>query len=1154
MQDEVKHGSSTHKLSRVGVKSLATRIAFWFSILVALAFGLVLYYMVQEERSQLLDYKMSEVEFEAKEKIRSFSEEIVHAENDVLFLASTPPIAGIISSSKADDSLAVWRGRLEQIFSSFITQHEHYMQVRFLGGANRGTELVRVDRLADGSIRTVPQNELQDKSNRDYVKNGLSQPPGGVMLSRINLNRENGEISQPHTPTLRVCTPIYQDGKLFGLLVINIDLRTALEQYASKFPWVADVSLVDDQGVFLAHKNKEKTFGADLGTKYRVATEYPKSWQALSALAPNIDKRFVSDSSIQPKSICYVAWFFLGEQDKGPQLGAVIKISKSSIFAGIDNKLYSTIMLVLFVMALSILIIWFLSHHAVKPLTRLAYEVRAFGRGDEVQSMSLVRNDEVGDLAQAFHGMREQIQERSQRLTQQEQRLRSIVDNAVDGIILTDSTGKILDSNPAAEFLFGYDDGELIGENLRQLLSAPYREMYENCISKHLSGESQGFIGAGQEIEGRRRDGVPIDIRVTLSDYEIDGKIYFTAMVYDIGERKHLEMELRKSNEYLEERVCKRTRELERINKELLTEAERHRITRARLFIANKIFEKTPQAIVICDGDNVIRDVNPAYSCMMGYSREEVVGRTPAMTKSGRHDAEYYRIMWEDIVEQNHWEGEIWDRRKNGEIFPKYLTIDRILDDEGKVLNYVATFYDLSDQKATEAELEQRANFDPLTKLPNAEMFRGRLELECNLAKRFNRKLGLFILNIDRFKQINDSFGYQHGDRLLCELGDRLRERLQHMDMFVQEGTEPNSGSLARIGGDTFAFMVSDLGDSANAGIVAQRIITRMEQPFKVGGQDIFLTCSIGVSIFPDNSSNLDSQMLCAERALHRARELGGGQYKYYSYEMDRSSLKQVILEADLRRAVLSNSLRLHYQPKLYLVTGEIIGMEALVRWPTQDGSQIYPDEFIPLAESTGLIIPLGRWILHQACMDTKMLNERHGLNLKVAVNLSMRQFQQHDLIEMVKEVLEETGIAPTSVELEITESMVMVDQKKALHMMSGLKKLGVMLSIDDFGTGYSSLAYLRRFPVDALKIDRSFVSDLEDDYEDASIVQAVCSMSRSLGLLVVAEGVETEGQLQFLMENRCDMAQGYHISRAVPIDAFEEFIQLYSEAENDQA
>ena len=1154
MQDEVKHGSSTHKLSRVGVKSLATRIAFWFSILVALAFGLVLYYMVQEERSQLLDYKMSEVEFEAKEKIRSFSEEIVHAENDVLFLASTPPIAGIISSSKADDSLAVWRGRLEQIFSSFITQHEHYMQVRFLGGANRGTELVRVDRLADGSIRTVPQNELQDKSNRDYVKNGLSQPPGGVMLSRINLNRENGEISQPHTPTLRVCTPIYQDGKLFGLLVINIDLRTALEQYASKFPWVADVSLVDDQGVFLAHKNKEKTFGADLGTKYRVATEYPKSWQALSALAPNIDKRFVSDSSIQPKSICYVAWFFLGEQDKGPQLGTVIKISKSSIFAGIDNKLYSTIMLVLFVMALSILIIWFLSHHAVKPLTRLAYEVRAFGRGDEVQSMSLVRNDEVGDLAQAFHGMREQIQERSQRLTQQEQRLRSIVDNAVDGIILTDSTGKILDSNPAAEFLFGYDDGELIGENLRQLLSAPYREMYENCISKHLSGESQGFIGAGQEIEGRRRDGVPIDIRVTLSDYEIDGKIYFTAMVYDIGERKHLEMELRKSNEYLEERVCKRTRELERINKELLTEAERHRITRARLFIANKIFEKTPQAIVICDGDNVIRDVNPAYSCMMGYSREEVVGRTPAMTKSGRHDAEYYRIMWEDIVEQNHWEGEIWDRRKNGEIFPKYLTIDRILDDEGKVLNYVATFYDLSDQKATEAELEQRANFDPLTKLPNAEMFRGRLELECNLAKRFNRKLGLFILNIDRFKQINDSFGYQHGDRLLCELGDRLRERLQHMDMFVQEGTEPNSGSLARIGGDTFAFMVSDLGDSANAGIVAQRIITRMEQPFKVGGQDIFLTCSIGVSIFPDNSSNLDSQMLCAERALHRARELGGGQYKYYSYEMDRSSLKQVILEADLRRAVLSNSLRLHYQPKLYLVTGEIIGMEALVRWPTQDGSQIYPDEFIPLAESTGLIIPLGRWILHQACMDTKMLNERHGLNLKVAVNLSMRQFQQHDLIEMVKEVLEETGIAPTSVELEITESMVMVDQKKALNMMSGLKKLGVMLSIDDFGTGYSSLAYLRRFPVDALKIDRSFVSDLEDDYEDASIVQAVCSMSRSLGLLVVAEGVETEGQLQFLMENRCDMAQGYHISRAVPIDAFEEFIQLYSEAENDQA
>ncbi len=1158
MLDEVKQMHTTDHLQRVGVKSLATRIAFWFSILVALAFSLVIYYTVYEDRSQLLDYKMDDVEFEAKEKIRQFSTEIVHAENDVLFLAKTPPIAGIISSFKAegidnqaDSSLAEWRSQLEQIFSNFLSQHEYYMQIRFLGGANRGTELVRVDRLADGSISTVPIDQLQDKSKRDYVRDSLLLPPGGVYYSRINLNRENGKISLPHTPTIRVSSPIYHGAELFGILVINIDLRAALKEFISQFPWGADVSLIDDHGVFLAHKNSGLTFGEDLGTKYRVATEYPISWETLSKLSPTMEKRFVSDLSIQPDSLCYVAWFYLGEHKNIPLLGAVFEIPKASIFEGINNKVRKTILLVLLVMALSMLVVWLLSRKAVKPLIILANEVRAFGRGEDNAFLSLNRNDEVGDLAKAFQGMREQITSRSYQLVQQSQRLRSIVDNAADGIILTDQAGVILDGNPAAEFLFGYDAGELVGVNMQQLLSPQFREMYQECVAKHVRDFDRNDFSAGHEIEGQRRDGVLIDIRMTMSAYEIDGEKYLTVLVYDIRERKHLELELRKSNELLEERVSKRTKELERINKELLSEAERHRITRARLFIVNTIFEKTPQAIVICDGNNVIRDVNPAYTCMTGYTHEEAVGRTPAITKSGRHDADYYHLMWKDIIEQNHWEGEIWDRRKNGEIFPKYLTVDRILGDDGQVLNYVATFYDISDQKATEAELEQRANYDPLTKLPNSDMFLDRLELECDLAKRFNKKLGLFFLNIDRFKQINDSFGYHNGDRLLCEIGDRLQEWLQQMDMFVQgdENEEFSGCRLSRIGGDNFAFIIPNLDKGANAAIAAQRIITHMEQPFKVDGQEVFLTCSIGISIFPDNAGKLDAQMLCAERALHKAREVGGGQYRYYSDEMERGSLKQVQMEADLRKAVLGDNLCLHYQPKLYIPSGEIVGMEALVRWPTSDGSQIYPDEFIPLAESTGLIIPMGRWILRQACMDTKMLNDRKGLNLKVAVNLSMRQFQQLDLIEMVKDVLAETGIAPTNVELEITESMVMIDHKKALNMMSGLKKLGVMLSIDDFGTGYSSLAYMRRFPVDALKIDRSFVSDLENDYEDASIVSAVCSMARSLGLLVIAEGVETEAQLQFLKENFCDMAQGYHISRPVPIDVLEEYIQLHSDA-----
>jgi len=564
----------------------------------------------------------------------------------------------------------------------------------------------------------------------------------------------------------------------------------------------------------------------------------------------------------------------------------------------------------------------------------------------------------------------------------------------------------------------------------------------------------------------------------------------------------------------------------------------------ARLY--QLVMQNCQQAVVFTDRNNVIREVNDAYCAMTGFSRAEAIGQTPSIGKSGRHDDAFYRQMWEALEKTNYWSGEIWDRRSNGEAYPKHLSITRLVDEQGQVVNYVAMFEDLTWRKELESKLEHHTHYDSLTGLANKVLFRNRLEHEFRISERRNCNVGLLLLNLDRFRQVNESLGYVIGDRLLQAVAIRLADNIRKTDLIARENNllERSADTISRYDGDEFTFILADLAEPENAAIATRRLISSFEAPFVIDEQEIFLSASIGIAIYPQNADTLEGLMCRVENALDEARQAGGNCFRFYSEAMNQTSSNRFRIESDMRRAIGSNGFALAYQPKIKLASGELLGVEALVRWKRGDGQGLVPPaDFIPLAEETGLILPLGAWILETACREIHAINQAHGLELSVAVNLSARQFQYGRIPELIDKVLAASGLPPHRLELEITESMVMQDVETAIKTMQDIRRRGVTLAIDDFGTGYSSLAYLKMFPLNTLKIDRSFVENIEIDANNATICDVTVLLAHKMGLEVVAEGVETAEQLNYLLSIGCDNVQGYLICKPLPAPDIEQFI-----------
>ncbi|GAO36932.1 diguanylate cyclase [Sulfuricella sp. T08] len=552
--------------------------------------------------------------------------------------------------------------------------------------------------------------------------------------------------------------------------------------------------------------------------------------------------------------------------------------------------------------------------------------------------------------------------------------------------------------------------------------------------------------------------------------------------------------------------------------------------TEARLRLAAHVFEYGGEAILITDGDNCIVEVNPAFTRMTGYTPEEICGQNPKILSAGRATPEEYQAMWHAICEQGFWQGEMWDRRKNGEIYPKLLTISVVRNAQGDIDFHIGSFTDLSEQKATEEKIRHVAHHDALTGLPN------RLHLQISLgqviaaAKRENEEVAVMFIDLDRFKIINDTLGHNIGDGLLVEVAQRLRGHVRESDL------------LARLGGDEFVVALEG-DDVVNAvAQVAEKILGSLSQPYQIDGHVLHSTTSIGISLYPHDGDSIESLMKNADTAMYHAKSMGRNNFQFFSPKMNQSSNERLLLENSLHRALECDEFTVHYQPQADLASGRLVGAEALIRWHHPERGMVSPLDFIPLAEENGMILPIGTWVLREVCRQIKVWRELGLTDLRFAVNLSPRQFHQENLVGKIIGILREFDVPASALELEITESSVMENPDAAVSLLNQLNQHGLSIAIDDFGTGYSSLGYLKRFPVSKLKIDRSFVMDIPGDPDDSAIAIAVIQLGRSLGLKVVAEGVETAEQRQFLSDQGCDMLQGYWYSKPLDAASFEAF------------
>ncbi|KAF1044144.1 putative bifunctional diguanylate cyclase/phosphodiesterase [Xylophilus sp.] len=546
--------------------------------------------------------------------------------------------------------------------------------------------------------------------------------------------------------------------------------------------------------------------------------------------------------------------------------------------------------------------------------------------------------------------------------------------------------------------------------------------------------------------------------------------------------------------------------------------------------LAATVFDNTIEGAVVTDAAGSIVSVNAAFMRMTGYAEHEVLGKNPRMFKSGRHGPDFYAQMWKQIGERGQWQGEIWNRRKNGEVFPEMMSLSAVRDADGQVRQYVCLFTDLSERKDSEARLEFLAHYDPLTGLPNRTLFLRRLEQALAEAAGSGQALAVLLLDVDRFKDVNDSYGHPVGDQLLRHVGRSLGRHLRHGDL------------LARFGGDEFAMLVRQTGE-LEPRIAA--IMAALSQPWQSpDGLELASSVALGVCLYPLQAASAQELVQGADAALYRAKHEGRGLYRYYADEMTAAARERLALETRLRRAVAAGQLELHYQPQVEVASGRITGAEALLRWNDPQEGMVPPARFIAVAEESGLIGEIGGWVIAEACRQGQRWRAAGLPPLTIAVNVSPRQFLLTDVAGWTTRMLAETGFPPQQLELEITEGALMAREHDGLRLLRRLRELGVRIAIDDFGTGYSSLAYLKRFPLDVLKIDRSFIADVPGSAEDTAISAAIIAMGHSLGVQVLAEGVETAAQLEFLRGKGCDAYQGYLRSRPVPAQAFEALVR----------
>lgn len=645
-----------------------------------------------------------------------------------------------------------------------------------------------------------------------------------------------------------------------------------------------------------------------------------------------------------------------------------------------------------------------------------------------------------------------------------------MVDNATDLIALRDAGGAIVYCNQAARQRLdcGCDAEELT----RALFRLPAGELPRTFETKlQCCGETQY-------------------LEVTVNQLGYQGEDYLCATGRDITARRQTDRQLR---------------------------------------LAAKAFESSNEAILVTDPDNRILAVNRAFCAITGYEEAEALGQTPALLASGRHDPAFFENMWQQLRQRGQWSGEIWNRRKNGDIFPEWLNISVLLNEQGEISHYVALFTDISERKEQEARVQHLAEYDALTDLPNRVLINDRLQQAIRQAELRQGQLAVLFVDLDHFKNINDTLGHSLGDELLKQAASRLGAAVGALD------------TVGRTGGDEFVLILPAIDQPGEAAQVAERVLAAMQQPFELGSHQLSVSCSIGISLMPDDGRDIQNLLMNADLAMYHAKAHGRSTFRFYTREMNVEVAERLHLETRLRRAIEHGELYLVYQPQFNMSGERLLGCEALVRWRDPEHGLIMPSRFIPIAEDTGLVVPLGRWVLREACRQAAQWYESGLRPVRMAVNVSARQLTRPDFVDDVRDALQASGLPGYCLEVEVTESTLMEDADFAARQLAVIKAMGVRLSIDDFGTGYSSLAYLKRFAPDTIKIDRSFIIDLPQDEENAAIVSAIVHLANALGMDTLAEGVEHPQQQAYLGKLGCSAMQGYLLGAPLSAEAMEQ-------------
>ena len=676
-------------------------------------------------------------------------------------------------------------------------------------------------------------------------------------------------------------------------------------------------------------------------------------------------------------------------------------------------------------------------------------------------------------------------------LRESERKYRATMDAVHVGVYMVQNQ-HFLFVNPNLCEMFGYCLDDFPGRVRPIDLIVPEQHaMLIDRMSRRAAGEHVDPY----ELTGVRKNGTRFPLMIMGKMIELDGRPTAVGTVIDLSEQRRSEEAVR---------------------------------------LSARVFESSQESILLTDAQCNIVSVNPAFLELTGYRADEVIGRNPRLLNSGRHPPEFFVAMWQSIDFNDRWQGEVWNRNKSGEIFPVWLRINVYRDAAGTIHNYVGIAVDISERLANQERIHQLAYFDPLTHLPNRRLLQDRATQALVGAEREDSQLALLFIDLDRFKKINDSLGHSAGDQLLKEVAQRLLDCVRRAD------------TVARLGGDEFVVLLQKA--SAEGCVeVARKILEAVSRPFVVDQHELGVTPSLGISLFPRDGQDFETLLKHADTAMYHAKEAGRNTYQFFADEMNTVVLEHLILENSLRQGLERDEFILHYQPLVNIADGCIVGAEALIRWQHPHLGLISPAKFIAVAELSGLIVPIGEWVLREACRQNQSWRAAGLPEISIAVNISSVQFrgdQCRRLEQCVRSIMEHCDFGTGWLELELTEGILMDHGKETIETLDNLSALGVRLAIDDFGTGYSSLSYLKRFPIDKLKIDQSFVRDLVTDPDDRAIAAAVISMGHSLRLKVIAEGVEQAEQLEILAEQGCDEVQGYHFSRPLPADEFAELLR----------